>query len=171
MSEKRIFESLDKSIHDRNGFDCGVSILNEFLQTKANKEMKQKLNTTYVYTQNSTEGLKSIFGYYTLSTSSLILSEIPESLTKHVPKNYQLPTAKIGRLARDKNYPGTGSILLKDALHRIIKISSDMGIYGVEVDAKDQAAKTFYEKFGFIPFIDDAYSLFIPLKTVLRALD
>lgn len=32
-----IFEPLDKGIHNRNDFDCGIPILNEFLRTKANK--------------------------------------------------------------------------------------------------------------------------------------
>ena len=30
-----IFEPLDKNIHNRADFDCGVHVLNHFLQTKA----------------------------------------------------------------------------------------------------------------------------------------
>ncbi len=164
-----IIEPLDKSLHNRKDFDCGVGVLNDFLQTKASKEMKQKLNTTFVLTTDQKNTLKPVIGYYTLSTSSLVLSTVPENLTKHVPPNYQLPTAKIGRLARDKNYPGTGSRLLKDALLRIISTSNSIGIYGIEVDAKDDMAKSFYEKFGFIGLIDNQYSLFLPLKTILEA--
>lgn len=97
------------------------------------------------------------------------MGNLPPSLTKHIPPNYELPTVKIGRLAKDKNYPGTGSLLLKDALLRIVKASYSIGIYGIEVDAKDPPAKLFYEKFGFISLIDDQYSLFLPLKTILAA--
>lgn len=166
---QNVFEPLDKTIHNREDFDCGVPVLNEFLRTKASKEMKQKLNTTYVLTTDQDGTFKPIIGYYTLSTSSLILGSVPPNLTKHVPPNYQLPTAKIGRLARDKNYPGTGSTLLKDALLRIVNASHSIGIYGVEVDAKDKAAKLFYEKYGFMGLIDDDHSLFLPLKTILIA--
>lgn len=161
-----IFEFLDTSIHNRAAFDCGVVVLNQFLQTKANKEMKQKLNTTYVCTKKSCSLPKDILGYYTLSTSSLVLGAVPEGLAKHIPANYRIPTAKIGRLARDKNAIGIGSLLLQDALFRILKMSADIGIYGIEVDAKDANVKHFYEKFGFIPFLDNKYSLFIPLKTI-----
>lgn len=171
MKQNYIFEPLNKINHDRENFDCGVLVLNEFLQTKANKEMKQKLNSTYVCTLSGEHTPKPIAGFYTLSSSPLILSAIPKELSKHIPKNYQIPTAKIGRLARDKNHPGVGSLLLKDALFRVLDMSSTLGIYGVEVNAKDEAAKSFYEKFGFIPFVDDKYSLFISLKTVLNALD
>ncbi len=135
---QKVFEPLEKSVHNREDFDCGVSVLNHFLQTKASKEMKQKLNTTYVLTTDQENTLKPILGYYTISTSSLILGAVPPSLTKHVPLNYQLPTVKIGRLARDNNYPVTGSLLLKDALLRVIHTSNSVGIYGVEVDAKDE---------------------------------
>jgi hypothetical protein len=164
-----IFEPLDKAIHNRADFDCGVPVLNQFLQKKASKEMKQNLNTTYVLTTNEKNTLKPILGYYTLSASSLILSSVPTHLIKHVPPNYQLPTARLGRLARDKNYPGIGKILLKDALVRIANASDSIGIYGIEVDAKDNAAKLFYEKFGFLSLMDNQYSLFLPLKTVLQA--
>lgn len=132
--------------------------------------MVQNLNTTYVLTTDEEKTLKPILGYYTLSANSMVLSTIPPNLAKHVPPNYQLPTARIGRLARDKNYPGTGSMLLKDALVRIAKTSDSIGIYGVEVDAKDNAAKSFYERYNFISLIDDPYTLFLPLKTILRAL-
>jgi hypothetical protein len=168
-SPQSVFEPLDKNIHNRMDFDCGVLVLNHFLQTKASKEMKQNLNTTYVLTTDESGTLKPIFGYYTLSASSLVLSSVPPNAAKHVPPNYQLPTARIGRLARDKNYPGTGQLLLKDALTRITKTSAAIGIYGVEVDAKDNAAKSFYEKFGFISLIDNQYSLFLPMKTILQA--
>lgn len=166
---RTIFEPLDKNIHNRADFDCGVLVLNQFLQTKASKEMKQNLNMTYVLTTDEEKTLKPILGYYTLSASSLILSSVPSQLTKHVPPNYPLPTTRLGRLARDKNYPGTGKILLKDALIRITNASNSIGIYGIEVDAKDNAAQLFYKNFGFLSLIDNQYSLFLPLKTVLQA--
>lgn len=167
---ENIFEPLDKTVHNRDDFDCGVSVLNDFLRTKASKEMKQRLNTTYVLTTDETNTLKPVLGYYTLSTSALILNAVPAHLSKHVPPSYQLPTAKIGRLARDRNYPGAGSMLLRDALIRIVNTSSSIGIYGVEVDAKDDAAKAFYQRYGFIRLVDDKQGMFLPLKTILQTI-
>jgi hypothetical protein len=167
---EKIFEPLDKSVHNRGDFDCGVSVLNDFLRTKASKEMRQHLNTTYVLTTDEAHTLKPVLGYYSLSTSALILSAVPSHLSKHVPPNYQLPTAKIGRLARDKNYPGVGSMLLRDALIKIVKTSAAIGIYGVEVDAKDDAARAFYGRYGFIGLVDDMQSMFLPLKTILQTI-
>jgi hypothetical protein len=75
---QNIFEPLNKNIHNREEFDYGVAVLNDFLHTKASKEMKQNLNTTYVLTTDQENALKPIIGYYTLSTStsSLVLSAV-----------------------------------------------------------------------------------------------
>lgn len=166
-----IFERLDKNVHDRDSFDCGVEVLNEFLRNRANKEMKQHLNSTYVAsTLGLALALKPIAGYYTLSTSSLAYRSIDPSLTRHVPPSYPIPTARIGRLARDKRYPGIGSKLLRDALLRTMESSRHIGVYGVQVDAKDEAARTFYQKYGFVRLLDAPDSLFLPLKTIIQSI-
>jgi hypothetical protein len=38
----------------------------------------------------------------------------------------------------------------------------------VEVDAKGDAAKAFYLKFGFVPLLDDQRHLFLPVQTIRK---
>ena len=38
-------------------------------------------------------------------------------------------------------------------------------ITGIVVDAKDTAAKQYYELFGFVPFTSEPLRLFLPIKT------
>ena len=165
-----IFEKLDKTKHDRANFDCGVPVLNSFIQTRANKEMKQNLSSTVVAIPSSSNDLefKPIAGYYTLSMSSLAFDTVPDSLKYHVPPTYPIPTARIGRLARDKRYPGIGGLILRDALFRILEQTKTIGVYGIQVDAKDAVAKKFYQKYGFIELLDAQEQLFLPIKTVQR---
>jgi hypothetical protein len=40
----------------------------------------------------------------------------------------------------------------------------------VEVDAIDAAAKSFYEKFGFVPLLDNGLHLYLPMATIKTAL-
>ena len=61
---------------------------------------------------------------------------------------------------------GLGSELLVDALMRIVKVSQEIGVYAVRVDAIDKKAQQFYLKYEFIPFTDSPLSLFLPLKTI-----
>ncbi len=47
--------------------------------------------------------------------------------------------------------------------------SPQLGIHAVEVDAIDAAAKSFYEKFGFVPLLDDELHLYLPMATIRTA--
>ena len=44
------------------------------------------------------------------------------------------------------------------------------GGLGLFVDAKDDAARTYYERFGFLPLPDNPLQLFLPLSTIQEAL-
>ncbi|MEG3859930.1 hypothetical protein [Microcoleus sp. herbarium12] len=43
--------------------------------------------------------------------------------------------------------------------------------FAVIVDSKNQQAKEFYLKYGFIPLEDDELSLFIPIATIIKVLE
>ena len=112
-----------------------------------------------------------LFGYYSLSTSSVSLDFLPEDSRKRLP-GYPVSFARIGRLARDirGRGKGVGAYLLIDAFERIIAISEEIGIHAVEVDAKEQYARKFYLRFGFKELLDDQLHLLITTKTIRKAL-
>ncbi|ABL01194.1 hypothetical protein [Pelobacter propionicus] len=61
--------------------------------------------------------------------------------------------------------------LLADAIKRIVlttKMSG--GVTGFFVDAKDEKARQFYLRFGFIPLEDDPLKLFLPLNTLANGI-
>ena len=62
---------------------------------------------------------------------------------------------------------GLGTSLLKDALLRTIQAAEIAGLRAMLVHAKDDAAKRFYEKYGFEPSPIDAYHLFLRLSDIL----
>ena len=166
-----IVEKLDKNLHDRNKFSCGVHVLDEYLKTRANKEQKNHLNVTFVATFSSKSGsLKPIGGYYTLSNSSIKLDSIPPNLQKGVPLSYDIPSIKIGRLAVDQAYQGNGvgKLLLKNASLKIIEAAVITGVKCVEVVAKDNQAAKFYEKFGFVRLKDHNH-LILHIDTLIKA--
>ena len=75
----------------------------------------------------------------------------------------------LARLAVDVRYQGTGigRILLFEALKRLATSSNDIG-FEVVVDAIDEAAAGFYEKYGFRRFDGHDLRLFM-LTRHLRA--
>jgi hypothetical protein len=56
-----------------------------------------------------------------------------------------------------------------DALARINDKSGSIGIYAVVVDAIDDQAAAFYEKYGFIRFPSRPDRLFLSIETAKKA--
>lgn len=158
------FEKLTRA-HDRKSFDCGDQHLNRFIQKFARQNAQNNLGETYVLTNTS----KDILGFYTISTASLEYDVYPQN--KGLPK-YAIPSALIGRLAVDQSHQGNGygKLLLVDALKRILKVSDEIGIHCITVDAKNDNAKKFYQNFGFEKLSDEENHLYISLQKVRNSI-
>lgn len=61
---------------------------------------------------------------------------------------------------------GIGELLLMDALARCVEVSKQVACAAVIVDAKDDTAKRFYMKYGFMELPGVSRRLFIPIDTV-----
>lgn len=59
---------------------------------------------------------------------------------------------------------------LRDALVRVAQAADIVGCLAVMVHAKDEAAKAFYQRFGFQPAPTDPFRLFLLLKDVKASL-
>jgi hypothetical protein len=47
-----------------------------------------------------------------------------------------------------------------------VELSGKLGIHAVVVDAIDQKAKAFYEKYQFMPLLDSELHLYLPVATI-----
>jgi len=96
----------------------------------------------------------------------VLLTELPSSTGKKLPRYPTVPMVRMGRLAVDQAFrgQGLGSALLADALGRAAR--SEMAAHALMVDAKDAAAANFYQHHGFIALPDSPRTLFLPLASV-----
>ena len=108
----------------------------------------------------------AIGGYYTLSATGVKLTELPADVTRKLPRYPLVPATLLGRLAVDQNYQGRGygRFLLADALFRAVR--SEIASFAVVVDAKDDAARKFYEGESFLSFPDRPLRLFRPMSDI-----
>jgi GNAT superfamily N-acetyltransferase len=83
--------------------------------------------------------------------------------------------ALVGRLAVDERARGQrlGERLLLDALRRIVDVADHIGCVGVIVDAKDERALGFYERYDFVAVQDAGWPrrMFMPIGTARAALE
>jgi len=151
--------------HDRTGFQCGVEALDRYLKKQAKQDIKRRISRVFVATES--DNPKAVIGYYTLSTLSIELNQLPEKIARKLPK-HPVPAALIDRLATCNvaRGQGVGKLLLADAVKRTLAVSDQIAIYAMVVDAIDDNAKGFYEQFGFTRLSDDSPRLFLPLISV-----
>ena len=162
------FEPLDKKKHNRAAFSCEHESLNAYLKERANQEVKKQVAAVYVLTPDG----KTVAGYYTLSQYSIEPGDLPPDLIQklRLPKYDRLPASLLGRLARAKEFKGQGigELLLMDALKRALQLSLHIASVAVVVDAIDENARQFYQRYGFINVPDRPHSLFIPMQTIAQ---
>jgi GNAT superfamily N-acetyltransferase len=150
--------------HDRSPFSCGIEALDQYLRRQAGQDARRHVAATFVLLET---GSSNVLGFYTLSATSVQLTDLPELIAKKLPRYPLVPAILLGRLAVDQNQRGKGygEFLLMDALNRC-QSTRDIGWVAVIVDAKDEGAIAFYEHFHFIRFGKESRRLFLPRTTI-----
>lgn len=160
-----MIEPLNKS-HQRKQFDCGIDALNSFLKLHARQNQKNSFSKTYVAVSADTASDDNeILGFYTLSSGQIDHDSLPNNM-KH--PRYPVSIARLSRLATDVKHQGkgVGAFLLFDALKKISAASELIGMFAVVVDAKDEQAKTFYQRYGFLQLQESDLTLLLPMSTI-----
>lgn len=154
--------------HNRREFDCGVPELDAFLKAVALQHAGKGISRTLVLTASDQPDV--ILGFFTLTLCEAKAEQLPEAYSRRFP-GHALPAVRLARLtvARSRRKEGYGRLLLGEAIHRTLLISDQAGLIGLFADAKDAGARSFYERFGFVPLRDYPLRLFLPRETLLAA--
>jgi predicted GNAT family N-acyltransferase len=155
--------------HDRTAFHCGADALDRYLKQQARQDADKRVAAPFVAVHPPDT---RVLGYYTLSASVVTLTDLPDELTRKLPRYPQLPVTLLGRLAVDQSARGQRlrEHLLLDALHRSLTHADQIAAMAVVVDAKDENAAAFYRHYGFIPLQAQPRRLFVPMRVVAQLL-
>ena len=159
MADTFVIERLG-SHHGRATFSCGVDALDRYFREQAGQDVRRRASACFVAREIATD---RVAGFYTLAAGGVLLTQLPAQLAKRAPRYPMVPVARLGRLAVALRCRGRklGAALLWDAIDRAAK--SEIAVYAIIVDAKDESAKNFYLHYGFVPFGDTSKSLILPL--------
>lgn len=165
---KLFIEPLGKQ-HDRTRFSCGQPALDDWFRQRAIQDEKRNVARVFVAFDRDL----GVVGFYSLSSFTLALQDLPEEIARKLPRYDAIPAALIGRLARDERVrgQGLGGLLIADATRRILGASRSLAVFAIVVDAKDDAAISFYESFGFRAFPNKPTRLFLLTSTAMAAFD
>jgi predicted GNAT family N-acyltransferase len=155
--------------HDRTAFLCGADALDRYLKQQARQDADKRVAAPFVAVNPPNT---RVLGYYTLSASVVTLTDLPDELTRKLPRYPQLPVTLLGRLAVDQSarVQRLGEHLLLDALHRSLTHADEIAAMAVVVDAKDENAAAFYRHYGFIPLQAQPRRLYVPMRVVAQLL-
>ena len=151
--------------HDRSLFHCGEDALDRYFQTQVNQDIRRRVANCFIAVETTTS---HVAAYYTISAASIPLADLPPDETRRLPRYPTVPAVRIGRLAVDQRFQGRGlgAALLADAASRTLK--ADAAAFTLLVDAKNDQAVAFYQRFGFRVLASQPRTLFLPLATAQK---
>ena len=162
--------------HDRSGFDCGVDPLNVWLRQTALQHQGKGISRTFVAVPRDEPALNAyrragcgdigsstILGFYALASAFVLIDDLPPALAKRFPR--QIPVTRLGRLATRTGLQGQGlgQLLLTDAVSRARNAAEAVGSAGIFVDAKNDDAARFCQRYGFVPCGEQRLKLFLSM--------
>lgn len=145
---------------DVSEFRCGEQSLDNWLNLRAIKNEKDGNSRTFISVERETG---AIAGYYCLSAHSIAHEESPGALRRNAPD--PIPVILLGRLAVDKRFrgQGLGYSLLADAFAKGLEAANLVGSRAFLVDALNENAVSFYQKFGFRLMPESSRALYVTM--------
>ena len=162
-----VIEEINRQ-HDRKTFDCGVEVLNQFLQQQARQKTVKHVSKTVVACLTSSP--TTIIGYHTLTGYSVLT---PPTHKDYLKYPHPLSAVKLARLAVATSHQGRkiGERLVVDAIHRTVLVALQISALGLFVDPMTPQIVPFYRQYGFIPADPHDQSrleMWLPIKTCIE---
>lgn len=158
-----------KTYAGQKKFDCGNAAINKFAADSLKQQVAKALSVAFVLTDSADNG--RFIGFYTSMMASIDASALHGrgSLPRHVP------CMRLVMLGIDMAHKGKhlGRQLLLHAISCIVRVSADVGVYGLYLDAAPEAVE-FYLQHGFakLEAFDDARPtpMFLHIETARKAM-
>ncbi|NNN12174.1 MAG: GNAT family N-acetyltransferase [Acidimicrobiaceae bacterium] len=131
--------------HKVDHFRCGSEPLDDWIKTRSRANQASGASRTWVVLDGQV-----VVAYYASASAAIICEAAPKTMRRNQPE--VLPAVLLSRLAVHSGYQGRGlaASLLKHFMLKALQVSERVGARVVLVHTKEDGAKGFYEKYGFI---------------------
>ena len=148
--------------HLLDGFDCGETVLDDWLKRRALANQFSGASRTFVVADQSGR----VVGYYAMAAGSVSHRLATSAVRRNMPD--PVPVMVLARLAVDQRTQGMklGAAMLLDAVKRAVTVSQNAGVRALLVHALHERAKQFYEYYGFQASSLDPMTLMLRLNMV-----
>lgn len=152
--------------HRLEGFTCGRSTLDTWLIRHALQAQSSGSARTWIVAEAA-----RVVGFYSLAVGQIDTAEAPERVAKGMGR-YPIPVVILARLAVSSadQGRGIGAALLQDAVRRTVAIAEEAGVRAMLTHPIDEAAASFYRRFGFEASPVREQQLLLLLKDARRIL-
>jgi GNAT superfamily N-acetyltransferase len=165
LTELRRPALLDPDRHDREQFDSGEPVLDEWLRRYAGQSRRRDTAATWVIADTD----DVVVAYASVAMTGIDRSAAPEALAKGAP--HPVPAMLLGRLAVDRRYAnlGIGTALTTHVLATAVELNQKAACRAVVVTSLNATARTWWERLGFHPFDPDdpdQLDLYLPTSEI-----
>jgi GNAT superfamily N-acetyltransferase len=151
------------SHHAVEAFRCGSEELDEWLvRHSLQSHAAGSSRTTVVCSEGR------VVGFYSLAAGSVAPEAAPARVGKGMGR-HPIPVVLLTRLAVDESAQGSGlgTVLLKNALLKVLDVAETVAVRALLVHAKNEAARAWYMRRGaFLEAAGDPLKLFLLLKDI-----
>ncbi|MGH3117252.1 MAG: GNAT family N-acetyltransferase [Gaiellales bacterium] len=153
--------------HDLTEFDSGNDDLDGWLKRHGLAAQQMDSARTFVLMKQD-----RVVGYFSLTMGSVLRQDAPAKLVRGLPA-YPLGMVLLARLAIDSSEQGSGlgATLLAESLRKAAAAGDAAAARLVVVDAIDDDASRFYERFGFVAAPEHPRRLYRRMKDIRASVD
>lgn len=154
--------------HDRSSFTCGNERIDRYFRETVSQDFRRRYATCFVAIEKETG---RVAGFYTLSSNSVTLTEVPAELARKLPRYPTVPATLIGWMGRHVDFRGSGlgEALLFDAIQTVA--TAPIGSHAIFANAIDGKAVAFYQSYGFTSLAGKPTTMYIPVATALEVIE
>ncbi len=152
-------------LHERHDFCCQDRAIQNFCRQGIDRQNRQDIIRAFVA---RIEPEPAVVGFYYLTTTSWEHEDVGRSVGDRFLMLDKIPAVYLGMLGvhSSADRQGIGTVLMLDAFRRVLAIAENAGVWALTLDAVDEDAARYYERFDFERITPGGLEMFLALGTI-----